>query len=472
MKLFNVISCAFLILVLVSCVDDPEDINPPSLLDAPQLLLSIDTDTIIGGNNFNFSVNIIDAPGAISDSVVVSTPNDLGSFTTNIQSLVGQTEGVLTGTFTTPTNFEGDFGINITIFDQQENALNQTGAPKASLVSGSVYIKYPLSAPTFDVDIPNSEGLIRGESTTINVDRMDVPGGIANVIITADKGSVQLDQVDVDGLIGQTSGSISAEYVSDAAFVGDVNITVIVDDQQQDRRTERTETITTVYEFAAPTVDLFLESDEINAFSEVGLEIDISNAPGTVELIEVEAVEVTSTGDVGNLGTVALDSASVAVVTGSMGGVVTGTFTSDTKGFIDIRVTVTDAQGRVSTTSKEILVISCEISDIAGMYSALSSGESADAPVGPFTDLEATIDITGVPGLEFEISDLSFGLYGLQGFAPEPGTISLCDGEIVGFTSENGFISSVEGMVNNNGTISVSWASPFGDSGAVILTPQ
>ncbi|CAM4346757.1 hypothetical protein [Gillisia hiemivivida] len=122
-------------------------------------------------------------------------------------------------------------------------------------------------------------------------------------------------------------------------------------------------------------------------------------------------------------------------------------------------------------------------SDLAGVYTAVSSGESTDsAPVNnPIEDFTYTVTISKVEGseLEYTISDGVAGLYiewygAAYGYTFETeGNFQDVCGSLSGSWVE-GFGSTINltGTVNDDGTLTISWVNGFGDSATAIYTRQ
>lgn len=76
----------------------------------------------------------------------------------------------------------------------------------------------------------------------------------------------------------------------------------------------------------------------------------------------------------------------------------------------------------------------------------------------------------------YQVNDISFGLYpGLYDDSAPAGKISDACGEITGDPSNAdryGDPFTINGMINEDGTISISWSNTWGDAGDVILTKQ
>lgn len=112
---------------------------------------------------------------------------------------------------------------------------------------------------------------------------------------------------------------------------------------------------------------------------------------------------------------------------------------------------------------------------LVGFYTAVTSGiDGTDGSA--FTDLTVTgqeiyllVSQGNHPGF-VRITDGSFGLYGVQGFAGNFVNITVCDNAITDMNEE--FAGMTTGTLNEDGTITITWANTFGDSGTTVLTPE
>ncbi len=451
---------------VISCVDDYQEFNPPRLKDGPYFKVTLSEDSVVGGNSVNFTVSVIDAPGGI-DSFAVSNPQRLGSFTlNNFEGVRGDNKGEFSGTFVSPTTFEGNLALTFELFDRQTDDKGED-ARKSSSQMKSLYVEFPAGVSDFDIVIPSAT-FVRGAEFDVTIDVANAEGGVDSIFATVSEGAIEITEADLNAIKGETSGSLVATYTSDEEFVGDIVITVSVIDGLQRRTATKEITVTAEYEFAAPTVTLTLDQEEFKPFTPVGFEIDIT-APGTIDTVMVESVESSVTVEGELIGDPEMDEEELEAAIGETAATITGTFLAPSTTFIDIKVTVIDEQGRSTTDEVRVLVYPpCDKSDIAGTYRSVTDGVSAYEPEGPFADLVDTVTITGAEGNQFNVSDLSFGLWDLQGYDPEPGPIITCDGNIV---LGGGFVRVISGVVNMDGTIEIEWDSPDGDSGSTVLTP-
>jgi len=454
---------------IVSCVDDYQDANPPRLKDGPFFNVSLSSDTIVGGNSFSFSINVIDAPGGV-DSIAITNPQQLGSYSfDNLDAVRGNSKGEITGTYVSPTTIEGDFDLTFEVFDDQLDDKGED-ASKSSEEIKTIYVKYPGDAPAYTVEA-DADTVIRGETRTITIDLTNAEGGVDTATVVVNEGEIT-DMDDLTALFDKESGTVELTYAADPEYVGEVELILQITDNLQQRTKEVEITFDAVYEFPAPTVELTIDDNEFKPYIDVDFFADIT-ALGDIADITATSVEVLSSGGNGSaLGTAMLDTTDVKEAKEETSAIVGGTFVSESKGFIKVIVSVTDAQGRSAKDSVEVLVLPCETADIAGTYTSLASGNSSSDPEGPYNALMSTVEITGEPGREFEVSDLSFGLFEEQDKEPEPGTIITCDDRIVEGEGENGAVTVTSGTINLDGTINIEWENEDGDTGSVLLTPN
>ncbi len=119
-------------------------------------------------------------------------------------------------------------------------------------------------------------------------------------------------------------------------------------------------------------------------------------------------------------------------------------------------------------------------SDLAGTYAVATEGTSTDGCCpGPYS-VEAEVTLTETAPGEYEISDWSGGLYiewyTIYGILPShmPGSIKDACGVITLLTDAEPFGESLkgDGIVNDDGTITLSWVTGYGDKGTLTMTPK
>ena len=215
----------------------------------------------------------------------------------------------------------------------------------------------------------------------------------------------------------------------------------------------------------------------------VEISINVSDAPGGID-----SVSATATDDAGNAyGT--FTSTNLSTVKGATSGTITMTYMAPAgySGDLTVSVIVYDRQldhrgemvRKSSTAATVELTILCDAKeDYSGTYTLSAYGNLGDGEGGAadtYTDLESTVSVTKDGVGNFVVSDITFGVYPVvyEDDAPE-GTITICDTTITdnGDTDQYGDPITINGNVNEDGTIALEWSNTYGDSGTVVLTPQ
>ena len=141
----------------------------------------------------------------------------------------------------------------------------------------------------------------------------------------------------------------------------------------------------------------------------------------------------------------------------------------------------TDIQNSPLFSVTQSYTVSCP-SDLGGTYSSVSSGSSTDSgptpDENPITGYTSTVTLTDNGGGSYTISDPYGGLYllwyDIYGITPDfnvSGTISDVCGTISGnFSEPFGGSTTIDGVVNEDGTITYTWVNDFGDTGTTTLT--
>lgn len=150
-------------------------------------------------------------------------------------------------------------------------------------------------------------------------------------------------------------------------------------------------------------------------------------------------------------------------------------------------LTMTTANGAEVSTNYGDLTLAIRVicsSELAGTYKVfweyLQTGDGEGGADETFTDVviaaadQVVLSAAGTG--EYQVSDISFGLYpGRFGYAAPSGKIYDVCGEITGDPSnadQYGDPFTINGQVNEDGTISITWSNTWGDAGDVILTKQ
>lgn len=117
-------------------------------------------------------------------------------------------------------------------------------------------------------------------------------------------------------------------------------------------------------------------------------------------------------------------------------------------------------------------------SDLAGTYSVLTNGQSTDpAAPDPVVDLPATVTLTSTGDNTYKVSDIFAGIYidwycaAYDECEKTEQSISDVCGKISGsFTEPFGESASVTGKVNDDGTLTISFTTGFGDMATSVYT--
>lgn len=495
----NILKLYILVLAIfmVGCsVDDYQDANPPVKMDGPQFTFALGAEEIVGGQSTSFTINVIDAPGGISDSIVFVTKDDLGDFVfSNLESLIGKESGEITGTFTAPTSFEGDFEIAVTVYDLQ---LDDEGEidPKGLSEEAEIKITFPGGAPDFTVTL-GSSSIVRGTATTLDI-ALDVPDGFESILITTTAGSVEIDEASVTAAVGQSVGTIKATFTADPITTGEVTLTISVTDQLQKRTSTKDQAITIAFAFDAPSIDLSFDASEMNFFEKANMTAVITS-PGVVETITIAAYTRESylafdpddeNSELVSIGDITLGDGEVAAVVGTTGGTVTGTFSTPDLdyGYVIFSVTVLDVEGRETEKVSEVLVKKVALCEYATTYTSKTTagakgGGAGVTPTVLTADelalMEVSITATQVGEFILEFDDMSFGLYPEiyeDGNLPKGRVVFTgCGaGETIvdmGDTDRFDDPFTMSGTLDADGKITLTWSNTWGDSGTVELSP-
>jgi hypothetical protein len=368
MKRSSYIYFALLAFAIASCVDDYEDSNPPLRLDAPYAYVASskapgpDGIPLIGGEEVNFEVNIVDAPGVLSTiNFIFSKGGEVVSHT--FDQIAGQTSGTFDVLVRAPYDLNGSTTFTIEITDAQADA-------KVLTISRVLDVSYLHEGPDFTVEIEDPDSLaFEGDVINVTVTVNDVPSGaIGNIAVAGSAGAVTFDQAELDALIGQSSGTITGTLeIGPVVNTGGYDVTVAITDQLQNRQV--------------------IESDGI------------------------------------------------------------------------------------------VLVCPAAV-DISGTYQAIANGETGGANGGPYFNLESTITFTKVNDGQYEVDDMTFGVYPLIYEDNMPGGILNVCGFAINGIEEN--VDQYDDPFTITGTIieatpeaiTLEWSNTFGDSGTVTLVKQ
>lgn len=204
--------------------------------------------------------------------------------------------------------------------------------------------------------------------------------------------------------------------------------------------------------------------------------IDVVDAPGLIDSVSAVLSD--------ELGELAID----LTAKGKEVGLVPVTYTAGaifstgttTVGNEDIEIEIFDSQSprkSVAFVPDQIKTVNatCFASrPLVGFYDTVTSGFDSETGAN-YSDLKAVVEFrinaggTNHPGF-YRLTDGSFGLYPLQGFANNFINVTFCDNAVVNANEE--FANTFSGALNADGTISITWSNTFGDTGTTVMTPQ
>jgi hypothetical protein len=213
-----------------------------------------------------------------------------------------------------------------------------------------------------------------------------------------------------------------------------------------------------------------LESSEssVTDGSTITLRGNVVDAPGVIDSISVVSLNQLNL----PFGDINITESSIGQMNGNIE--IQITFPENEAANVNISVAVFDGQNPRKSDAKSVSVTVFCPSDLAGDYSSVSSGVFGNG--GPaYNGIESTVTLTAVDGTSYNVDDMSFGLYpvGYVDDAP-PGILDDNCNTIVGDPGNLDQYSdpfTINGTVNADGTINISWSNTFGDTGDVVLTP-
>jgi hypothetical protein len=470
-KIYNGLLWLGVMVASVACVDDYFEANPPLPLDSPYSTLTVEDDTLAGGETTNFTVRIVDAPGLI-DSVGYTTTDDGGTVVfdqASLNSVMGQTEGTITGQFTAPTNATGAFTLSIIVYDAQEG-----DARKSFTMSETLRISYALAAPSYTITARDAE-INPGGSTRVFID-ITAPGGIEDARIFANFGQVVLDSASLERVRGAERGIVEATYTAPSiptANVGPVTFTVFVEDALQEREVRMTgQPVTVVYTQAAPT--LAFTGPVTAERGTYTIDANITS-PGIIDTV---IVTTNINGRDTEVGMVSIADEDLEAIQGQTSGELPINLTvNDFIGYVDMNVTVIDRQGRSTTTTYTVRVDPCTYS-LAGTYTTSTNATSTDetcAEAVDLTNFASTATITKTNETTFRTNNVFGGAYKRwyeKCYSVANNTAAnlrySCETNTVTIVPFSGVTGS--GTVDRaTGTITLTWLTGDGDTGTTIF---
>lgn len=323
-------------------------------------------------------------------------------------------------------------------------------------------------APTKD-GIP----LKGGEEVTFSINIVDAPGVLNSVNYLFSKGGEVVSHT-FDQIIGQTAGSFDVTVKAPMNLDGTSSFTIEISDAQEDPKVL---TITRVLDvsYLHEGPDFTIEIIDADGFAREGDVLDV-----VLTINEVPAGTIGAISVAGTAGTVEFDQAELDALIGAESGSVAGTLTVGpvvSTGSYSVSAAVTDAeQNRQVLKSDEITYI-CPTAEglvVAGTYKVIAKGEAGDEYEG----LVTTVTITQLNDGQYEVDDMSFGVYPLlyEDDAPE-GVLNVCGTSVAGDASNTDqyndpFTITGEFINLEDGVIELTWSNTFGDNGTVTLIKE
>lgn len=223
-----------------------------------------------------------------------------------------------------------------------------------------------------------------------------------------------------------------------------------------------------------------VSEDTITDNTSTQITANIVDAPGVIDSIAVSAVDELNQ----PFGTVEIIEDPSGQTSGNL--VLRYTAPDDRGALVTICLEVFDKQrnhlGELSRKGSgqkcEDVFVFCP-SDLGGTYNTIASGDFGDGEggsAGTYSDLESTVTFTDLGAGIYDVDDITFGLYpvGYGDDAPSGIVIDNCS-TLVGDpdnTDQYNDPITINGQVNADGTLTLTWSNTYGDTGDVVLTPQ
>ena len=155
----------------------------------------------------------------------------------------------------------------------------------------------------------------------------------------------------------------------------------------------------------------------------------------------------------------------------------------------DIILTITGVSDGLSpghdTESGKTMTITiveddCPLPPLAGTWDVSTDGCAGDGSGGcgqDFTAITNEVTITQLSATEYELSDITGGLYkNGYGDADNPATVTV-NGSLITIDNQpdvvyGGDVFNGTGKINCDGTVTIEWANGYGDQGTTTFTPQ
>lgn len=223
-----------------------------------------------------------------------------------------------------------------------------------------------------------------------------------------------------------------------------------------------------------------VSEDTITDNSSTQITANIVDAPGVIDSIAVSVVDELNQ----PFGTVEVVEDPSGSTSGNL--VIRYTAPENRGGLATVCLEVFDKQrnhlGELSRKGSgqkcEDIFVFCP-SNLAGTYNTIASGDYGDGEggsAGTYSDLESTVTFTDLGAGVYQVDDITFGLYPVAygDNAPAGKVTDECKtikGDPNNKDQYNDPIT-INGQVNADGTLNITWSNTYGDTGDVVLTPQ
>ena len=334
----------------------------------------------------------------------------------------------------------------------------------------------PLDAPYAYVNssvLAGKDGipLIGGEEVTFTVDIVDAPGVLNGINFIFSKGGEVVSHT-FDELIGQTSGTFEVTVKAPYNLNGATTFTAEISDAQDEPKILTiTEVLDVNYLHPGPVFSVTI--DDVDGTAMEGDIVDV-----TLAITSVPSGAIGSIAVAGSAGSVNFDQAELDALIGASSGTITGSMeigAVSATGNYDVSVAITDElQNRQVVKSDNILLICPSAADYSGTYTATASGVNGETG-NEYHGLTSTTTLTQINAGQYEINDLSFGVYDqLQTYDPIDGILNICGMDVSGDASNGDGIVATGTVTEEEvpGVIILEWSNAYGDSGTVTLVKQ
>ncbi len=316
--------------------------------------------------------------------------------------------------------------------------------------------------------------MLGGEEVTFSVNIVDAPGVLKDINFIFSKGGEVVSHT-FDALKGKQSGSFDVTVKAPYNLDGTSTFTMEISDSQEEAKMLTISKVLNVgyfYEGADFTVEFIDDDGLAYPGDEVEVVITVNNVPAGA----VGSIAITGSA------AVTFPEGELESLIGQSSGTVTGTMTVgevNSTGDYDINVAITDdLQNRQTVESAMIKLVCGAAVDISGTYVGIANGQTGGGSPQPYFQLPSTITFTQINPGQYEVDDLSFGVFSeIYGDASPAGVLDICGFTITG-NEENedqyGDTYEITGEIVEASpeAITIEWENSYGDSGTVTLVKQ